>query len=350
MKSLIKTLLIPVLASTQLMFTSCESDLAPNEAETIYVSYDDAQMPVYLQGNREAKKVVVLIHGGPGGNGLEYSIGNYATDLEENLLMAYWDQRGQGMSQGKYGEEKITVGQMAEDLEAVVRTLKKHLGEDFEVYLLGHSWGGMLGTKYMVDPAKAALVNGWIEASGAHDIPFLNKSAVNLFKKVSTEQIAAENSIEEWQAIKDWVEGIDPNNITEEQGGEINQKGFEVESYLVDAGLIQSPSFAEGTFAKVVASPINWARSTVTGLYTSNVLTPEIESTSLSDQLYKIEKPCLFLYGKYDFVVPPDLGEDAFDKVSSNDKKLVIFENSGHSPMYNEEQKFVQEVLSFVGL
>ena len=48
------------------------------------------------------------------------------------------------------------------------------------------------------------------------------------------------------------------------------------------------------------------------------------------------------------FVVPPALGEDAFEKVSSDVKKLVIFESSGHSPMSNEPDLFVDEVLSFI--
>lgn len=329
---------------------SCQKSEPEALNDTIYVSYEDTRMPVYIHGNVSTNKMVILIHGGPGGNGLEYRFGEYSDLLEEKMAVAYWDQRGQGMSQGKYGEDKLTVSQMANDLNAVVLTLRKKYGDNLNLFLLGHSWGGMLGTKFMVDPEKAKNVNGWIEANGAHDIPFLNQEAIKMFKSIGAEQISAGNSVEQWNEVIDWATAIDENNISEEEGEEINSKGFEVEGYLTEDGLIAQGEPGIGDLQLLLASPLNRAKSAITGLYTSNFLIPEVESTSLTNELSNITAPCLFLYSKYDFVVPPALGEDAFSKVSSSSKKLVIFEQSGHSSMTSEGVKFANEVIEFVNL
>jgi len=46
--------------------------------------------------------------------------------------------------------------------------------------------------------------------------------------------------------------------------------------------------------------------------------------------------------------VPSRLGEDAYSFVTSTDKKLILFDKSGHFPMDNEPEKFVQAVSAFI--
>ena len=58
--------------------------------------------------------------------------------------------------------------------------------------------------------------------------------------------------------------------------------------------------------------PVSLITSYFSGAATSNLLFDEIEKTEMTDQLYKINIPCLFLWGKYDIVVPPQLAKDAF--------------------------------------
>ena len=74
----------------------------------------------------------------------------------------------------------------------------------------------------------------------------------------------------------------------------------------------------------------------------------EVVNNSFTPELHIIKIPCLFLWGKYDFVVPSTLGHDAYNRVSSADKKIIIFEKSGHSPMLNQADEFVEAVSGFV--
>lgn len=329
---------------------SCKKDSSEsNLEETVYVRFNGADMPVYMRGNVESKAILLIVHGGPGGNGYEYRAGSWSPPVEENMAVAYWDQRGQGMSHGKYTDNEVTVASMAADMNAVVLTLKAKYGQDVSVFALGHSWGGTLTAKYMINPDYQKNLAGWIESNGAHDIPKLNKDAALMYERVAGEQIALGNSISEWQAILDWAIQIDTSAITDAQSGEINSNGNKVEGYLENDEILQK-SESEGTEPSFFTSVVNPLTSFAVGSQTSNLLNAEIEATALTSELFKVNLPTLILWGRYDFIVPPTLGQDCFDYISTpvNKKKLVFFEKSGHSPMNNEADKFSAEVISFV--
>lgn len=325
----------------------CESVDLEAVHETIVVNNDGAFMPAYVRGNVASKKIIVVLHGGPGGNGIEYSLGEYANQLEKTYGMVYLDQRGQGMAQGKFDATQFTIGKMSEDVYALVLALKAKYGENNKIILLGHSWGGMLGSYFMVNETYQTEVDGWIESNGAHDLPLLNRASVDLFLNVAAEQIAKKHSVEEWELIQTWAKEIDVNSISETQSGEINEKGFEVEKYLENDKEINQ-GIGGSSLKTILFGPMNWLTSSTSGNFTNGQLNTEIENTALTNQLFKIKKPCLFLYSKYDFVVPAELGKTAFAGVNSTNKKLVIFEKSGHSPMDTEPALFISEVKAFV--
>jgi pimeloyl-ACP methyl ester carboxylesterase len=73
-----------------------------------------------------------------------------------------------------------------------------------------------------------------------------------------------------------------------------------------------------------------------------------LENADYSDQLYKIKIPSLLLWGQYDFVVPPNVGQAAMANLGSSYKKLVLFSHSGHHPMETETNQVEDEIINFV--
>jgi pimeloyl-ACP methyl ester carboxylesterase len=336
--------LLPIL----FIVLSCEVyEDAERLDHTFYVRNKGADMPVYMRGNISSKVVILIVHGGPGGNGLEYRDGLWSIDLEKKYAVAYWDQRGQGMSQGKYDASSVTVDTMVSDMDAVVKVLKAKYGDDGDIFALGHSWGGTLTAKYVTTANLQYNLKGWIESNGAHDNPKNDKEATKMFKSVAQEQISLGNNTNNWENILDWVSEIDINNISDSQSLELNQKAFEVEDWLIEDGIMQKGEEG-GNVSSFFFGPINPLTSYLIGNATNSLLSKEVEATALTDQLYKVKIPVLVLAGKYDFVVPPSLAYDAFYSVSSTSKKIVLFEKSGHSPMNNEWRKYTDEVIRFV--
>tara|TARA_B100000674_G_scaffold104243_1_gene76299 strand:+ start:7008 stop:8039 length:1032 start_codon:yes stop_codon:yes gene_type:complete len=325
---------------------SCRKTDLTKVDEVFWVRTQGVDMPVHVHGNLTNSIILLIVHGGPGGSGLDYRNGKYTVPLENNYAVAYWDQRGQGMSHGKYTDADLTLDNMVSDLDAVVRVLGNRY-KNTRIVVLGHSWGGTLTAKYMVSDKVNSNVVAWIESNGAHDIPKLNRDAVNMFEIVANEQIALGNNIYNWSDVLDWTSSIDINNISESVSVEINTKAFEAENWLTDDGVLKSYE-SGGNEVPLLTGPVNPLTSYISGLTTNYKLSPEIEKISLTDQLYKVTIPTLVLWGRYDFVVPPTLGYDTYNNISSTKKEIVIFEKSGHSPMSNEWEPFSDAIISFI--
>jgi len=311
------------------------------------VRHAGADMPVYIRGNLNSGVILLIVHGGPGGNGLEYRTGKYTVELEQKYAVAYWDQRGQGMSQGHYNEEDVTIAMMADDMNAVVNVLKEKYGKDKSIFALGHSWGGTLTSKYMITKDYQFNLKGWIEADGAHDLPKLYIEDVKMFLNDAGEQIQLGNSVNEWTEIQTWASQIDTNNITYDLRGEIYSKSGDAMQLLSNAGFIESGG--DGGNYYTPFGPENLLTSYLIGLKTYTLLEDEVEQYSATDDLYKVEIPTLVLWGKHDYIVPPALAYDTYNNISSQHKKIVIFEHSGHSPMDNVDwEDFTNEIVEFI--
>lgn len=338
-----RTLLLTL--SVLAILTSCGS-FDTRQGDVIYLRNNGNDMPAYIYGNVSSGNFVLVLHGGPGGNGLEYRGGRYAEILEEKVAMIYWDQRGQGNSRGNKHGEELDIGLLNDDLDKLVLLLKNQYGQDINLFLFGHSWGGTYGTSYLMSETRQKQFAGWIEADGAHDIPKLNKEAIKAFISIGEDQIAKEKNTSEWQEIVDFAKGVDTTkHISDDDGGSINSYAYKAEGLLDEV----KEDAGGGIRVTMWNSALDPVASNISGNYTSNKLTSNgIEEIALTDSLYKLKLPCLFLWGKYDFVVPPQLGIDGKALAGTPDKELVIYESSGHSPMNAEPEQFSSDILRFI--
>ncbi len=318
---------------------------------TIHVRNNGADMPVHLHGNFETKVIVLVVHGGPGGDDLGYRLANGIRTLESRYLMAYWDQRGQGMSHGKYEKENLTVQMMAEDMNAVVKVLKSIYGADTKVYALGHSWGGMVVSKYVTTQDFQHNLQGWINVNGAVNFIQEEKDLVELFQKVAKEQISEGRKVGEWTEVLNYVKGIDTSNISEDDGLQLNRYGHKAEEWLYEGGIWGGPDTvsAKNKFADFsYLVSVNHLQVFSSVIISNLRLGKDARKLYVDKDLWKVEIPSLFIGGKYDLIVPPTSAQNAYDKVSSQKKELFIFETSGHNTISDDAALFVRTVVDFV--
>ena len=327
--------------------TACTKRKIEN-TERFYFRNDGADLAVQVDGNVSSKTFILLLHGGPGGGSAAYNSGYYSDKLEEKYAIVYMDQRGNGASQGKYDKSHLTLAQNSKDVYALAKFLKQKYGNDISLFLMGHSWGGTTSAHALIHTNIQSELKGWIEVDGAHDFKMNDIEGVKLFLKIGKEQIALSKEVDFWQPIVDKVSQMDTNNITSEDQGFLNSNGFKAEEKLeeINKSSLQGSS---GTFSKKNSPDISLI------VYLANqgvnpILNKDSQNNLLTSRLNEITIPSQFLWGKYDFVVPPALGFSAFDLVNTTKKELVIFNHSGHSPMSNEPELFVKEVVDFVEL
>ncbi len=324
---------------------SCSKDENLNNLnETIFVRHKDADMPAYIHGNASEKIFLIILHGGPGGIGLSYRANTIKRDVEKECAVVYFDQRGSGMAQGSYNEKGISLDIMAEDILALVKVIKHKYGNDSRFFLMGHSWGGTLGSATLLKDQSDFL--GWIDVDGVHNPKDLYFEYIANFTRVASQQLAAENNVSHWESVINLVNSVDPINYNRKDGIKLNNRAHQSEEKLADDNVIIRPNSDEdGIVFKYNILTMLW-----TGSNTQFILADQglWENLNYTDRLSEITIPSLVLWGKHDLIVPPRFAQEAFDNLGSSDKKLVIFEESGHSPMFSEPNLFAEEVIQFI--
>ena len=334
-----------LILSLIIFFSSCEKDdLTSTLSDVLYVKYKGAEMPAYIYGNGSKKTFLIILNGGPGGKGLEYRVGGIK-DLEKKYAIVYMDQRGSGMSSGNYSSSEVTPELMAEDVLALVKVLKYKYGNDLNLFLLGHSWGGLLGSKVLL--IDQSPFKGWIEVDGGHNLKGLFDVLLIRFPEIADEQISMGNSVDFWTDVKKQVDEISKEGYTDDNGTTLNELGFKAEEYLIDDGVL-------GDQTGMSINLMNY-------LYEESVIITSINSITINStlsyiwteadytqELNRITIPSLIMWGKYDLVIPYKQGEEAYENIGSAEKTWVLFNSSGHSPMMDEYEKFENEMIRFI--
>jgi len=325
-----------------ILFTGCQKESITSAGiadDHFFLKSGNLEMPVAVHGNVESKKFILIIHGGPGGNGSDYR-DSYAINLvEKKMAVVYWDQRFAGNSQGNGGVSDVSA--FRKDIKQLIFLLRHLYGASAQVYIMGHSWGGFLTPYFLVEGNNQTMVQGWIQVDGAHNYRMNDSLTREMLLTVGKEEVAAGRNTATWQEIVDWclANGFEGDENT----GQLNSYAHKAEELIADI------SIPKGTEESIQNSSVyfsNWINERASGRL--RVDGPAY-TISNSDQLYKLQLPTLLLWGAYDFVCPPLLAMDIEQRVSSKDVQKIIYAQSGHSPMVNEPVKFWEDVLDWVG-
>ncbi len=322
--------------------TKSESDTF----DQFFFRNDGADLFVEVNGNIASKTFILLLHGGPGGSGTAYNEGYYADQLEKDYAMIYLDQRGNGASTGSYQRDDLTLSQNSDDIYEFTRFLKAKYGQDISLFLAGHSWGGLTSCHALVNTEIQNELKGWIEIDGAHDFVLNDIEAIKLFKEVGQAEIDSGFNVAYWTPVLERVNQIDPMNISDADRGYLNATAFEAEAKL----RLGDPTLPSSGPSYPAYNPTVSLASMVSNNFVNPILNEDSYDNPLTDRLGEITIPSLFLWGKFDLVVPPALGVSAVNRIGSLDKGFALFQRSGHSPMNNEPELFVEVVKDFVEL
>ena len=325
-----------------LLLTGCKKEfagLSTNANEIFWVTNNGTDMPVRVKGNTASHIIVLIIHGGPGDGSLSYA--DYKTArLREKYGVAFWDQRNAGSAAGNNNTGKLNLAQMINDLEAVVKVLTLRY-EDPRIYLYAHSFGGLLAAGYLAKDSNQNQVKGWIDMDGAHSYPLCDTSSRKMLIDTAASEIDKGNFISQWQNILNYCNDHDPLS-SYAVSSQTETYAHKAEEYM---GIKRNNSIFS------LAEDPSDQLTNYYNLYntsTGNNFLESLESADYSDQLYKIRIPSLLLWGQYDFVVPPIVGQEAMGRLGSSYKELVLFSHSGHHPLETETDEVENQVMHFI--
>ena len=314
-----------------MLFTECSKD------EYFFLRNAGADMPVHVRGNKESGTFIIYLHGGPG-NG-SYIFEKFFTGIEEDFAMVYWDQRGAGSAQGNAEAASMTISQFVDDTHQIVKLINS-LFNNPRIFLMGHSWGGLLGTAYLIKYPDT--IKGWIEVDGAHNKVLGNELSRQWVMNYAQGQINKEIDVIYWQEALSWYYNY---------SGLLTYNSKHYTDYLIKSkAYFFKSNYSFYSVTDYFFGTPNGFDLILNGQYSDDNMEDEIVLTDLTPLMYQIKIPVLLCWGRHDGAIPFEMAQNAYESLGTpeTDKSIVCFEESAHSPMIEETKAFNDSVIGFI--
>jgi pimeloyl-ACP methyl ester carboxylesterase len=323
-------------------FHSADGKVIPGSIAVIEtVNINGLNQRMIIRGSDTSKPVLLYLHGGPGDPEFPF-VHRFNPDIETMFVVCYWDQRGAGLSYSKdIPPETMTLPQFVDDAGKVTEYLI-HKFKRKKIYLLGHSWGTMLGSytaKKFPEYYYAFIAVGQV-GNQEHAEILSYEFVLNRARELKDER--AINALEKI--------GPPPYDNPAE---ELKRMKTERKYVIRYGGAVKKGSFyprAAMTLALCNEYTLKEKFDYLRGMnFTKSFLWSVVMKTNLFKTIPEQKIPVYILQGSYDYETTFNVAKQYFDSLSAPVKKFYTFENSAHSPIFEEPEKFgeiIKEILS----
>jgi len=326
-------LCIPVL----LTFTSCShlSVVKNNEGKPLSleistiekISLNGTDQWIYIEGCDKNNPVLIWLDGGPGGSEIAV-VRKYLGPLHERFTVVCSDQRETGKSFGAVKDySKLTVDDYVNDVIALSEAMRKRFGKD-KVYLVGHSWGSIIGLK-----AAAAT-------------PELFAAYTGIGQQIN----GPENDRIGWEMVHTGALAKGKAKVAKqlEKNGLPPYDDGDRYMYLFDKLWGYSPQPAAHSaynsmdmFAGPEHNPLDRLHLILGLMNGVKKVYPKVARLDFEKEIKTLGCPLFIVNGRYDYTCVATIAERWFNAVDAPMKELVWFENSDHESCYTESGKFI---------
>jgi pimeloyl-ACP methyl ester carboxylesterase len=291
------------------------------------------QQWILIRGENAANPILLYLHGGPGNPEMPLAVaaGRY---LEEHFTVVHWDQRGAGKTYSPFTpRESMTVDQFVADTKEMTEYLQERLGQK-DVYLLGHSWGALVGLKTVAEHPE--LYRAYI-GMGQFTDAIANEEYAYSYVMEAAERAGDKKTISTLSAI-----GMPPyeqlrdlallkNKVTL-YGGSFHGES----SWLnrVTANMLRAKEY----------TPVDYIRF-IAGSRFSAVLMDEVVQFDMFDAVSEVLVPVYFFSGAHDYMTCSQRVEEYYQFLQAPHKEHILFSASAHNPVYEEPERFVNELV-----
>ncbi len=312
-------------------------------SEKIHVSINGVEQGMFIKSMDVNNPVLLFVHGGPGMP--EYWLTQrYPTDLEDHFTVVWWEQRGAGLSfSPDIPPESMTVEQFVADLLEVTNYLRNRFGVE-KIYLMAHSWGSYISIQAVAQ--RPEMFYAYIGVG-------------QVSHQIQSERLAYEYALEQYkmignQAMVKRMESAPPTNTVP------LPKNYEAlrDKYMHEVGIgttrdmdsvitgifLPSWQFREYTLRE----KINLWRGKIYSRSREFNLWDNVQATDLTQLVTELQIPVYFFHGKNDYTCAYPLAWDYFEKLNAPLKGFYTFEQSAHSPMFEEPEKILEILLEDV--
>lgn len=303
--------------------------------EMKYVKIGGIEQFMLIRGKSKDNPVLLILHGGPGTPETPM-FRKYNSELEEYFTIVHWEQRGAGKSyNNSIPDSSMTLDQFINDTHELTSYLKNQFKKD-KIFLLGHSWGSLLGVKTI-----NKYPNDYHAYIGIGQVANQSKSEKLSYQFV-LEKAKEDNNTE---ALKELNEIGEFNDENLNRIGLTNWLFIQREWVLRYGGTTYNP---DNVVDVIVLSLLFCKEYTIGDKFTffngnnSSIINlfPAFIITNLSETDPEFKIPVYFLQGINDYQTTYSVAREYFDKLKAPKKEFITFNKSSHLVPFEEPEKF----------
>jgi pimeloyl-ACP methyl ester carboxylesterase len=305
------------------------------------VKINEIDQKIIIRGRDTTKPVLLYLHGGPGSPEFPF-VRQFNSGIENLFIVCYWDQRGSGLSYSRgIPAETMTLSQFVEDTREVTKYLIRKFNRQ-KIYLLGHSWGTILGS---------FTVNKYYEYYHAFlsvgQVAQQERSEIISYNFV----LGKARELNDKRAIRSLLKIGSPPYLN--PGESIDNMMTERKYVTKYGGAVKNGNFYTAAVKALfccreytLKDKINYMKGMK---FTLNHFWNLVMKSDLFQDIPSQKIPVYIMQGKYDYQTVYSVAKEYFDSLQAPKKKFYTFENSAHSPIFEEPEKFekiLKEILS----
>ena len=309
-------------------------------SEKIFINIGGVNQGMFIRSKNINNPILLYVHGGPAFPNY-FLIDKFKPGLEDYYTVCYWEQRGGGLSYtSEVTLESMNFNQLASDGIDVTNYLRKRFGKE-KIYIMAHSGGTPIAL--LAVQRKPALYVAYI---GMGQITNQAESEKIAYKYM-LERFTANGSQKLVNELKKYPVLESDSNINPYYKSAIRDK------YMHKSGIgtmHKMKSIFREIFIPVwtckaytMGEKINIWRSKFSFLPKTNLINEMLE-TDFTIKVPSLEIPVYFFSGKYDLTVNVNLSKAYLNKMNAPLKGFYTFNNSAHSPLF-EEPLLVRQII-----
>jgi proline iminopeptidase len=280
---------------------------------------------VLLYGRSVHNPVLLFLSGGPGGSELE-NLMKFDKPLADHFTLAIWEQRGSGKSYPSIDAAPLTVNRQVNDVTAVTNWLRHRFGVP-KIYLLGHSYGTILGT--LAVQRHPGLYYAYI-GTGQTVAPIVN-DRIEYHALLGYAQRAGDTALA--RQLRSWGQppyyGQDVTRYTTLMG-EVASQLEKPHISIQHASNFNPPEYG-------VLDKINAFRGFADA---GSILYQDMQRIDLRRSVPALAVPAYFVSGQYDFNAAPSLARQYFNLLQAPRKQFLIVGHAAHGVLWDQARWF----------
>jgi pimeloyl-ACP methyl ester carboxylesterase len=315
--------------------------VSPHGVETMTkIAVNGTQQWISVRGHDTRNPILLFLHGGPASTDMPLAW-TFQTPWEDYFTVVQWDQRGAGKTYAANDPDRVAAGMtidgMSADANAVVEYLR-HTYHKQKIFLLGHSWGSVLGVRVALAHPE------WFYAYiGVGQVANFRQSEADGYRFAVDQARAHDNpaALRELAAIAPYPapgKPLDLDTISKQRkwleyygGLSWGRTSF---GYAADSEKL-APEYSDADLRAIDDG----------SLFSMRYLLGPLTDVDFGESTH-FELPILLFIGRHDYSVSHEVAARWFANLHAPAKKLIWFEDSAHMVMQEQPGRFLMHLVN----